>query len=143
MATGIVTTARGGALNLDDLIQKAKRPIGMVEEKTTRANPNYTASVNNTPQVRGFVPTAGSAVLEEVLVEQSDTPKAKRTAKKKAGEAETLADLTSVTVKHNERTRKVAAEAVWETTEKTVEEDTVLGDILDELDKPAKKAKKS
>ena len=134
MATGIVTTARGASLNLDELIQQANRPIGTKDAASTRANKNFHNAKPNTTKLRGFTPSSGSAVpqvTKETTVEE--TPSS--SGKVKNNKPQTLADQTRVTVK-----KKASSKAVIPDDAVTSkEEDEVLGDILGELDKPTPK----
>lgn len=139
MATGIVSTARGEVLNLDDLIAKAKRPVGLKEAASTRAKPNYSPEASNTPRVRGFVPAAGSRREEDPGIDETfvpSTPKAGPVISRVTPEGgnPTLADLTGVTVSKSARL-KAKAEAP---TEAPVESDDELGSLLSELNDPTK-----
>ena len=54
MANGSITTARGMSLNIDEIIQQAQRPAGMVDEASTRDTGNFKTAVLNAPRVRGL-----------------------------------------------------------------------------------------
>lgn len=139
MPTGIVTTARGDALNLDDLIAKSKRPVGLKEAASTRATANYVPELTNTTKVRGFVPAAGARRDDQGVDDETfvpSIPKAGPVISKATpdGGNPSLADLTGVTVSKSTRTR-VKAEATSPVAE---EEDSELGSLLDELNDESK-----
>lgn len=132
MATGIVTTARGKPLNIDELIQQAQRPIGYKDAASTRENPNYTPAADNTPKVRGFVPAAGEStppILDDAEAARENA-QAKEAKPQGRGAKKTLAEHTKVTVK---KTAKKPTTAKKEA-EEVQEEDEVLGDILNEME---------
>lgn len=137
MSIGTVTTARGMALNIDELITNAQRPVGATDNASTRETGNYKTPVLNQPKVRGFVPTAGEAVLEVDAETKEETkaeaPAKKKAAPKKKGQTKTLAEMTQVTVKQTEAQKKAAA-AAKEEAEPEMEEDETLGDIISEMD---------
>lgn len=135
MATGTVTTARGMALNIDELIMNASRPIDAKDAASTRESGNYKTPVLNEPKVRGFIPAAGAAVLtsdEEEVVEEAK-PTSKRKAAPKRRTQKSLADMTKVTVKETEE-KKAARVAQKAENEPEMEEDETLGDIISEMD---------
>ena len=126
---GIITTARGESLNLDDLIAKSKRPIGVQEQNSTikkKPDPTKRKPLN----VRGFVPAQGEAKTPKVAEEglRLDPPaKAPVSAFKKGEEAKSVADMTGIRVEKKATTKKPdvpAAEAASE----------ALGDILGSLE---------
>jgi len=115
MSNGIVTTARGSQLNMDELIHIGERKIKN-DDKSTIDGPMYNENDNVKPEMRGFVPSAGKAVL------QHNTPAKKPTI--------SLNELTKVSVKSKQKakTPEVA------TTKKS---DDTLGDLLGKLEKPS------
>ncbi len=137
-STGIVTTGRGLALNLDDLIRKAEIPLDYKEGKATKESPAYKPVKDQKPRIRGFIPVHGEAsapvVEEETVAVQPATPKI-ASAYSEDGTARTLSDITGIRVKETDRTRKIAAEARGEeaAVEISAEEDQVLGDLVKEL----------
>jgi hypothetical protein len=139
MASGTITTARGLALNIDELIAKAQRPIGLQEAKSTRASPSYNPGQSNTPRVRGFVPAAGSASApaantdDETYVPSIPKNDPIVSSFAETGVASSLADLTGIKVSKSSRTRtKTAA------TDEGEASDESLGDLLNQLEKPTK-----
>jgi len=126
MATGIITTARGESLNIDELIAKGSRPVEPVAKSTTEATP-YRPSAEQ-PKIRGFVPTAGTSTLEQT----SETPvEEKPTAvrKKKVTKSDKkISDETRIVVS---KTAKKVSKS--DTVAKT-EEDDELGELLNKLD---------
>jgi hypothetical protein len=130
MPTGIVTTARGAALNIDELIAKGSRPLSPVA-KSTRENGNYIPEVAK-PQVRGFVPAAGKSSLEP-----TDTPVAKNVPKSTQGTAskasnKSMSEMTGITLS------KSATKKADTAKQNEVVEDAELGDLLGKLDKSKK-----
>lgn len=133
MATGMVTTARGVILNLDELIAKGAQPIGK-PEKSTRTNAGYNPAENTKPQVRGFVPTGGDAtppvmdqdepVMGDVEMKSSFT---------NDGKAVTLNDLTGVKV-----TKSATPKAKVNKPISAAKDDAELGELLGKLKKPKK-----
>lgn len=136
MATGFVTTARGEVLNMDELIQRSKRPANIVDENSTRDTPNTFVEQAYTPQVRGFVPASGDAkppVIETGIDIDGDQngPKASVAPKSLAEHAGVIVSATKKTANNAQNVESGP-----------VEEDAVLGDILDQLDAPKKKSTK-
>ncbi len=143
MSRGIIATARGMSLNIDELIQQAQRPIGTVDAASTREKPNYTPAVSNTPKVRGFVPGRGTAPAPahgpEFEGDDMDATVKQKLTKAKpqgAGGKKALAEMTGVTVKETPRIR-AAIEAATAQPSVAAEEDEVLGSIISEMDKPS------
>lgn len=125
---GWVTTARGDGLNIDDLIAKSKRPIGVKEENSTikkRKIPGGNKPLN----VRGFQPAQGEAKPQEVesvaSIKEKPAPKA---AFNDGKEANSQADLTGIKVKKRASTKKSTG-----TAEEAASE--ALGDIMTGLEK--------
>ena len=136
MANGSITTARGMSLNIDEIIQQAQRPAGMVDEASTRDTGNFKTAVLNAPRVRGFVPSAGEATRHAVDgVSESDTTDtpAKKKAVSKKGQTKTLAEMTQVTVKQSDAA-KVATAAQQAENQPVMDEDETLGDIISGMD---------
>ena len=136
MATGFVTTARGDNLNLDELIARAKRPIGLKDAASTRATPNYTPSQTNTPRIRGFVPAAGSPRDGDPHFDETFVPSVPKddpivSSFATDGVAGSMADLTGVRVSKTSRVAKIKAPE-----NAAVEEDTdeSLGDLMIKLE---------
>lgn len=147
---GIVYTARGESLNLDMLIEQAKRPIGLKEaasEITKREVPKRTP-IN----VRAFAPKAGDAKVPEVPKEiQDELAKAKQQSAKPmksayrradGGAAQSVADLTGVRISEPKHVKPVqdGEEGV---DPKTYAEQVALGQILNELEVSNPNAKKA
>jgi hypothetical protein len=125
-------------LNLDDLISKAKRPIGLKDAHSTRETANYKPDTTNNPRVRGFIPAAGlHALLAESPTEDLDfvpsIPKDGPIVSSYAqdGVAGSMADLTGVRVTKPSPNRAVKRQ---ETPVETVEADESLGSLLSQLD---------
>lgn len=136
MATGTVTTARGMALNIDELIMNANRPIDASDTASTRETGHYKTPVLNQPKVRGFVPVAGDAVLNtteegEEETEVKTSSRKKPTTRKRSQKS--LAEMTQVTVKETEDQKKTRAAKKAES-EPEMDEDETLGDIISEMD---------
>ena len=134
MGTGIITTARGKALNIDELIQQAQRPIGTKDEHSTRETGNFKPTKSNEPKVRGFVPAAGEVEIKSE--EKADEkPKKQRGSVRKVAakktDDKTLAEMTAVKVERKAGAKKEEAQ-VEETA--VSEEDETLGDIMKEMD---------
>ncbi len=147
-STGIVTTGRGLALNLDELIRKSEIPLGYQEGKSTKEKPAYKPVTDQKPRIRGFIPAHGEAstpvVEEEDLIIQSDAPPI-ASSYAEDGTARNLAEITGIRVKETDQTRRRAAEAKGEeVAEVSAAEEEVLGDLVKELKAPeAAPAKKS
>lgn len=116
-AQGMVTTARGEKLNLDQLIMDRKKPIGFKETKSEiKAKVKTRKPIN----VRGFVPARGDApapiVPDAPEVVAKEIPMPRRSFAQ--GEASRLADLTGIRMdkaKHlKERTSDPLAAAAAE-----------------------------
>ena len=153
MANGIVSTARGRALNIDELIMGATRKVGP-EAKATRVTSHYKPNAANTPKVRGFMPTAGKALppkidvdtdqeySEGVTVTKNDKVASSYNEDK---EAKNLSDMTGIKLKVDPNStraqiRKAAAES-----KASGEGDEELGELLDQLEEapaPKTRAKK-
>jgi len=123
---GWVTTARGEGLNIDDLIAKSKRPIGVMEEKSTVKKQKVPGK---TPiNVRGFQPAQGEAKPQEAAqapaVEAAPAPKA---AFNDGNDASSQADLTGIKVKKRVSTKKPTGTAVDAAS-------STLGDIMTGLE---------
>lgn len=137
MANGIVTTARGFALNLDQLIMQGNRPVGRAAKSTRRSN-NYKPNVLNKPKVRGFVPTVGEtgATVADVVEVAEATTVVKgdkiTSSYSKDNEAKTVTDMTGIKV--TKPTRKKASAPVDQVEQKRVEEDEELGNLLDQIE---------
>jgi len=132
MANGMVTTARGAILNMDDLISRGAQPIGK-QEKSTRANAGYNPTVNTTPSVRGFVPTGGTTVppvMDTHPVTVGDT--AMKSSFTENGTATTLNDITGVKVKAAKKPASKGQSA------SNTAADAELGNLLGKLKKPKK-----
>ena len=125
---GYVTTARGDSLNIDDLVAKSKRPIGLKEEKSTikkKADPARRKQIN----VRGFRPAQGESKPPEAkgVKEQVVEQKVPISAYNDGKAAGSLADVTGIKVKKSATTKqpdKPLAEATSD----------ALGDILGTLE---------
>jgi len=123
---GWVTTARGEGLNIDDLIAKSKRPIGVKEEKSTVKKQKVPGK---TPiNVRGFQPAQGESKPHEA----SKAPAVETTPVAKAAfndgkDASSQADLTGIKVKKRVSTRKPTG-----TAEEAASD--ALGDIITGLE---------
>ncbi len=123
---GWVTTARGGGLNIDDLIAKSQRPIGLKEENSTikkREIPGGRKPIN----VRGFQPAQGEVRHQDApapLVKEKPTHKS---AFKAGNEAKSKADLTGIKVKRRASTKKPTGSAEEAASE-------ALGDIMTGLE---------
>ncbi len=132
MANGMVTTARGAILNMDELISKGAQPIG-APAKSTRTNAGYTPNTNTTPSVRGFVPTGGTTVppvMDTQPVTVGDT--VIKTSFTEDGTATTLNDITGVKVKAAKKTAPKGQPV------SNAEADAELGNLLGKLKKPKK-----
>ena len=127
---GHVTTARGDSLNIDDLIAKSKRPIGLKEDKSTikkKTKPGSRKQLN----VRGFRPAQGEAKPpESEIQEQPEQKKVPVSAFNDGKDARSVADMTGIKVEKKATTKKPdkpAAEAASD----------ALGDILGTLEETA------
>lgn len=121
---GWVTTARGDGLNIDDLIAKSKRPIGVTEEKSTVKKQKVPGK---TPiNVRGFQPAQGEAKPQEVE-KAAPVEAARKAASTDSKEANSQADLTGIKVKKRASTKKPTG-----TAEEAASE--ALGDIITGLE---------
>lgn len=134
MSTGIITTARGRALNIDELIQQAERPIGTKDAKSTRNTGNYRPSPRREPNVRGFVPQQGSTARVTEEAPEEDVPKKTASTKTKSASTSkrTLAEHTKVTVKQTEK--KTTDNQKADADKPVDEEDEVLGDIMKDME---------
>ena len=148
VGTGIVTTGRGMALNLDELIRKSEIPIGYQEGKSTKERPAYKPATDQKPKIRGFIPVHGEAsapvVEEEDLTIQSKTPVI-ATSFTEDGTARNLAEITGIRVKETDRIKHRVAKAQSEKDDVvSVVEEEVLGDLIKELKVPVapKKSRK-
>lgn len=94
---GFVTTSRGEALNMDDLVQASKKPIGFKDQKAELASKPQIKKplpIN----VRGYVPDQGTAVpLAPVATPPLRAQNASEALIMRA-KGQTPADLTGVTV---------------------------------------------
>lgn len=133
MVTGIISTARGESLNIDELIMRGRRPVGRAA-KSTRENPNYSIAVNNQPKVRGFVPTSIDLSPTELEAAELTTivkTDAIASAYAETGEAKTMSDLTGIRVsKSSDRTARPASDDPSVVTDST---DQALGNLLGKL----------
>jgi hypothetical protein len=123
MPAGIVSTARGGSLNIDELISKASRPAGPMA-KSTQENAHYSPEPAQ-PRVRGFTPLAGKATLAQ----ETAKPVATKASTTKVAKSKTLAESTGVTL------TKTKAKQAPATATPVPEEDSELGELLGKLDK--------
>ncbi len=104
---GWVTTARGEALDIDDLIAKSKRPVGTKEAKAEikkRKIPGSKTPIN----IRGFQPAQGKAhtpVLETTEVKK-EIPVAPLSSYNDGKKANSTADLTGIKVRKRATTKK-------------------------------------
>lgn len=136
--SGWVTTARGEALNFDDLIAKSKRPIGTREEKTEikkRKIPGSKTPLN----IRGFQPAQGEATppVVEVKVDQpKEIPAVPLSAYNDGKKAESVSDITGIKVRKRAATKK-PKETVSESS------NSVLNDITNSLESNASNAAKA
>lgn len=138
MSTGHVITARGEALNLDQLIESAKRPLNHKEAKSeigVRPTPNTRRSLN----VRAFVPPQGRskapvAPVVEAPVEPEVPAIPSRFRRAEDGEAQTLADLTGIRV-DTPKTLRVAKEGEQGMDRKELAEGALLNNILGQLNR--------
>jgi len=131
MPTGIITTARGCALNLDELIIQSQRPPTPMK-KSTRENAGYKPNESRQPKLRGYVPGAGSAT-PPVSKDQQEANKPVGTSASRTKTDKSLADETGIKV-----TSKNKRGAAAQTTAKTPaqsETDDELGDLIGKLDK--------
>lgn len=127
MAKGMITTARGEVLNMDELIARSQAPIGRKAEKSTREAPYQPRSVQPQTRVRGFVPQRGTTETPQADV--ADAPAHATAATKSGGDTKSLADMTGVKVKPTARAKALRAKA-----EDGVNvADEVLGDLLNEM----------
>lgn len=134
MAQGIITTARGNSLNLDMLIEQAKRPLGMKESKS---------EIKKTPvpkrrpvNVRGFVPAQGEAEIPEVPEDIKEELAKREAAKVKSsyrradgGKAQSMADLTGIRLDKPKYLKKEDLEGK----KPTEQAEETLNDILGDL----------
>lgn len=136
VGTGWVTTGCGEALNMDDLIAKATRPLaGKVDHKDKVAKRDLPRS--NPINVRGFKPDTSAIAAPAVaavapapatpVVEAA--PKAMPSAYT-GGEAASLADLTGVKLAEPRRLKKKAPDALKASGE-------ALREVLTDLHKDA------
>jgi hypothetical protein len=136
MSTGHVITARGEALNLDQLIESAKRPLNHKEAKSeigVRPTPSARRSLN----VRAYVPPQGQskapvAPVVEAPVEPEAPATPSRFRRAEDGEAQTLADLTGIRV-DKATTLRVAKEGEQGVDRKELAEGALLNNILGRL----------
>lgn len=126
---GWVTTARGEGLNIDDLIAKSKRPIGVTEEKSTIKKPNA-PSKRKPVNVRGFRPAHGEAQPRNATATAEETP-ARKAASSGGKTAVSQADLTGIKVKKRASTKKPTGTAE--------DASDALGDIITGLEDTAPK----
>jgi len=138
MSTGHVITARGEALNLDHLIETAKRPLNYKEAKTEigiRPAPSANRSLN----VRAFVPPQGRS--KAPVMTQANTPIEaaaealpipSRFRRAEDGEAQTLADLTGIRV-DTPKTLRPAKDGEQGVDRKELAEGALLNNILGQL----------
>ena len=141
MSKGWVTTARGEALNLDQLITESKRPPGAKDENTEikkRVIPQARRQLN----VRGYKPSGGVTVPEmpEEMKAQMEERKQKqpaaprKVAYREGGVAESYADLTGVKLKvTKEAVERRDARKAKERNEFPEVKDEALDEIMEDL----------
>lgn len=140
MAKGIVTTARGGILNIDELIRMASTPVGKQEVAATRAAP-YRPNTDAAPKVRGFVPGQGTGRgpkrPDGVETASGAEPRNAPSSFKDGAPARNLADFTGVKVRKSETATAAKADEIAASTE----EDEVLGNLVSQMKTPEPKKK--
>lgn len=149
MSKGWVTTARGEALNLDQLIMDAKKPLGQKEQNSEikkRVIPQGRRQLN----VRGYKPAGGVEIPEipeemkaqiEQRTQKKDTPP-RKVAYQEGGVAKTHADLTGIKLKVTEgAVARRKARIAKERNELPETQDDALDEIMEDLGAEAKPEK--
>lgn len=148
---GMVTTARGEILNLDNLIEQAKRPIGVKDqasEKQKRVVPQ-----KRNLNVRAFAPTLGETEVPEVPEEVQEALRKKNEAedshstksipssfrRHEDGRAQSIADLTGIRI---EEVKHLKPKDMAGKSKEEVKNE-VLGEILTGLEKDNPNAEKA
>lgn len=154
MPRGWITTARGEQLNIDDLIDKSRRPPNLKDEKSEIKKK---VVARKTPiNVRGYKPAQGEAPVPELpegVIQQVDEKQKALFGKKKpvsayreGQEAEKLSDLTGVMVKPTEAAvERRKAQIASERGEAPEGGNEALNEILEELEpekKPTRRTRK-
>ena len=141
MSNGHVITGRGEELNMDQLIQSAKRPFNKKAEKA-EIGKRPTVVERRQVNVRAYVPAAGSTpvpqVPEEIKAELNPTREEIPIPSSYAeeGEAASLADLTGIRITKLKHAR-VAAEGEVGMDPKSFAESQALGEIMRDLNSVA------
>lgn len=148
---GMVTTARGEILNLDNLIEQSKRPIG-VKDRASEKEKRVVPKKRNL-NIRAFAPSHGEANVPEVPEEVQEELRKKaeaqaaRTGKPipsafrrhEDGQAQSMADLTGIRVDEPRYLKKDDLEG--KSTDEVKNE--VLGEILTGLEEGNPNAEKA
>lgn len=142
MPQGMVTTARGEILNIDELKMKATLPIAKEKQPGNKVN-KRNVSKRKPLNVRGFQPGAGEASVPALSEEVQATLDAQTKKKSQTirasyaadGEAKTLADITGIRVDKPSEATKAKVKAALESDQRPAEVATeALSEILSGLD---------
>lgn len=137
---GWVTTARGQALNMDDLKMQAERPIGFKDAKSEVKPKKLPKRIPI--NVRGFLPAQGEAKVPEMPEKVAgviEARKGKKTARVsvRPAQAESLADITRIKVDKAKFIKEAPKDGA-----RAASED-VLANIMDDLNQDAPKLQKA
>jgi hypothetical protein len=138
---GWVTTARGEALNMDELIMQAERPIGFKDAKS-EVKPKVLPK--RVPiNVRGYAPEQGEARVPEMPQEVSNALDARQSKTPRRvtimpGKAESMADLTRIRIDKPKFTKEVPKGGAEAASEAVL--DNILGDLSQDTPKFQKAA---
>lgn len=131
MASPYTMTARGEALNFDQLAEASKRPVGHEETKSV-VKSSRSLKKNKPINVAGFVPAAGTVTFDEAKLETSteDTGDTDGTGEKKvAKNKRSIADMTAVRVENKNSKTKDDVDSV----DDLVKGKGVMSDIMNDL----------
>lgn len=137
---GWVTTARGEALNMDELIMKADRPIGFKDAKS-EVKPKVPLSKRIPINVRGYTPAKGEATVPEMPeavanVLEARQGKEPRRVVIRPGKAETMADLTRIKISKPKFIKEAPENGAQAASEAVL--DNILGDLGQDTPKAIK-----
>ena len=135
MANGIISTARGRLLNIDDLIMQGRRPVGRAA-KSTRDTANYTPSPAEPNRIRGFVPAAAVSDVPEQNVDDTYVETIPKfdpiaSAYTPTGEAQSVSDLTGIMISKSGKAGKSSTQGAAP----RATDDESLGSLLGKLNK--------